>query len=171
MIQPRLILTLTVLSILPATLTGCAGYVAGDQFDPSIKTISIPIFKNKTFDRKLEFQLTEALIKEIESRTPYRVAKSGTADTVLEGEIVEVERQWLSRTFTGGLTQETQLIVWVDFQWKDARTGKLIRKRTRLPGTGEYIPTYPVGQPIEVAKTRAVHELSQSIVAAMRRDW
>lgn len=160
-----------------ASVTGCTGkatiggYSTGEDFDESIRSIAVPIFENRTFYRETEFKLTEALAKEIEARTPYKVTKAGSADTALTGTVINVTQRMLSRDRGTGLPQEVQVTVVVSFEWKDLRTGKVIRQRSRFEGTGEAISTYPAGEPIEVAKISAIQELAKQIVSVMRNDW
>ena len=58
---------------------GCAsdpsrGYSFGHAYDDSIRTVAVPIFDNRTQARGLEVLITEAIIKQIETRTPWAVA-------------------------------------------------------------------------------------------------
>ena len=75
--------------LLSATLTsGCAtdpteGYSAVSPFPSGISTVCVEIFKNNTFDREVEFELADAIIKQIEARTPYKVTPPARADTIL----------------------------------------------------------------------------------------
>ena len=50
---------------------GFLGYGSGEEFDESIRSVAVPIFENRTFYRETEFRLADALVKEIEHRTPY----------------------------------------------------------------------------------------------------
>ena len=158
------------LSICGFVLAGC-GYRAGDLYDDSIGTVAVPIFENRTFYRDVEFKLTEALIKQIETRTPYKVASESAADSILTGTITRVDKRLLSRQFDTGLPQEVQVIIIASFEWKDLRTGRIMRKRSRVEGTGEYVPTHPVNEPFEAARHGAVDVLSSEIVSALRSDW
>ena len=150
---------------------GFLGYSAGEDFDDEIRTVAVPVFDNHTFYRETEFRLTEALTKEIEHRTPYKVTPAAGADTMLSGTILSVDQRLLSRTFEGGLTQEAQVTVTVELEWKDLRSGEIIRQRSRLSGTGEYIPPRGVGEAFEVGEHEAVAELAREIVSLMRSDW
>jgi hypothetical protein len=151
-------------------ISGC-GYHAGDLYDTSIQTIAVPIFENRTFYRDVEFRLTEALTKQIESRTPYKVAEESSADTILTGTITRVDKRLLSRQFNTGLPQEVQVVVTASLEWKDLRTGRILRKRGRIEAAGEYIPTRPVAEPFEAARHAAIDRLAHEIVAVMRQDW
>lgn len=153
-----------------AGLAGCS-YSAKELYDTSFRTVHVQVLANRSWEREVEFKLTEALAKEIEARTPYKVTRSGAADTMITGTVLAVDRQALSRTFNTGVTQEAQVIVTVSFEWKDLRTGKILRKRSQMTGSGEYVPTRPISETFEVGLRTAVNELSRDIVSVMRSDW
>ena len=161
----------TMLLLASSTLLTACGYTQTELFDTQYQTVATPIFENKSFERDVEFQLTEALTKELELRTPYKVVNRTTAETVLSGTITSVRHKLLSRTFEGGIAQEIQLIVNVSYEWKDTKTGKVIRKRGQLSGTGEYLPARGTSEPIEVAKHQAVAEIARDLVSSLRKDW
>ena len=154
-------------------LGGCgfSGYRFADTFDDQVRSIAVPIFKNRSFYRDTEFGLTEALIKEIEARTPWKVAGAEAADTLLTGTIIHVDQRALSRRIGTGLTQEAQVVVVARIEWKDVRTGKILRQMDQVRGTGEYVPTSPVGEPFEIARQTAIAELSRDIVSQLRDGW
>lgn len=69
---------------------GCGYHVAGkaNQLPPALHTIAVPTFSNGTIYFKVEQQLTRALIRELISRTKYRVVSSpGGADAVISGRV------------------------------------------------------------------------------------
>ncbi len=147
------------------------GYRNTALFDPNIDTVAVEIFENQTFERGVEFDLTEALVKEIELRTPYKVVSRSRAQTVITGTIDTVRRSVLSREFEAGVPQELQVTVTTSFEWKDLRSGRVLRERGRISGTGEFIPTQPVTEPFEHGQHTAVAELARDIVSVMRDDW
>src|SRR5262245_64996749 len=65
-----------------------------------VKTVAVPIFKTKDYRRGVEFALSKALVNQIEMRTPYKVVERGKADTVMEGEIVEIKGQTIRQERT-----------------------------------------------------------------------
>lgn len=168
----------TAMCALALSCTGCNstggglfGYTGQALYPEGVRTVAVEIFDNKSFERGVEFDLTEAVAKEIERRTPYKITHRSTADTVLTGTVYNVTRQSLSRTFDGGIPQEVQVVVSAQFQWKDLRSGEVLRARDSLSGTGEHVPTRPVSEPYELAQHTAVQELADAIVSVMRRDW
>ena len=157
--------------VVVASCVGGCGYHAGGLFDESISTVAVPIFENRTFFRGVEFDLTEALAKEIESTTPYKVTSESEADSVLTGTITRVEKRALSRQIGTGVPQEVQVVVVASIEWKNLRTGQIMRKRSRVEGTDEFVPTHPVGEPFETARRGAIDRLATQIVSTMRQDW
>ena len=159
-----------------ATLVGCAsdptkGYSTESSFPDDVRSVAIPIFENHTLFRDVEFDLTDALIKEIEARTPYKVLSSAKADTVLLGRIVRVEMNQLSRSRVTRLSEEVLLTVTIDFEWKDLRTDAPLLERTGFSGHGLFVPSTPTGEPIELGQFSAVQGLARDIVAEMRSNW
>ena len=76
-----------------AFLSGCGYHTSNHaqvKLPSGIDTIAVPIFANKTNSYRAEQVLTQAVVREFTSRSPYRVlAKDdGTADAVLHGTVV-----------------------------------------------------------------------------------
>ncbi len=151
-------------------LAGC-GYEQGGVFTSSVRTVAVPIFDNQSFYRGLEFELTEATIKQIELRTPYKVVSQDVADTVLHGTIRRVEQTLLSRGDDGGLPQELELRVLLDMEWLDARTGQPLRSCEGFEVVGHYIPSRPIGQPLDEAVHSVAQRAADRAVMMMRDAW
>lgn len=161
---PYCLLALTLL------LTGC-GYSTTELYPTQYNTVTVPNFDNRSNDRNVEFTLREALIKEIEQRTPYKaVSGTGLSDTQLTGTVVRVDRKLLSRDADVGLPQEIEIIVTVDFQWKDLRTGEVIRGYRGLSAAGQFVPNRTVGEFDDDGVRLAVSRLASDIVSRMRED-
>ena len=84
--RPRICFLLGLL----ASLAGCAGYQIGSEslYPCHIRTVYVPVFTSISFRRNLGEQLTEAVAKEIESKTPYKVVGDPSADSILTGRII-----------------------------------------------------------------------------------
>jgi len=147
------------------------GYASTSVYSKSISTVAVPIFANQTYGRDIEFELTDALIKEIESRTPYKVTSEAQADSIVLGQVRNVQLDQLSKSRLTGLSEEVILSVTIDFQWKDLRSGKVIVERKAFAGHGLFVPSRPTGEPIELGRFAAVQQLARDIVAEMRSDW
>ena len=161
-----LIFAVILLSLVP----GC-GYTHREMFPQEFQSISVPIFENKTFYQGYEFDVTEAVCKEIELRTPYKVTSLEGADTQLKGSIVSVNQVLLSTTSEANLPQELEYRIFIDFEWKNLRTGKVIRDRKGFEAVGRYVPTAGVNEFGAVGQHEAAQALATAIVGAMRADW
>lgn len=167
---PNALIALVALSVL--FLTGC-GYSTKELYPTAYTTVAVPNFENLTFTREVEFELREALIKEIEQRTPYKVVRApGAADTLLEGTVTEVRRSLVSRQEGTGVPQEVEFTVVIDFVWRDLRTGEDLRGYQGFSATGQYVPVSGAGEFEAAARHRAVQRLATDIVSTMRdQGW
>ncbi len=158
------------IALLVGTLAGC-GYESHELFPQDVHTIAVPIFQNRTFYRGVEFDLTEALVKQIELRTPYKVTDPGRADTIIQGAVVRVDQRRLSRRAQGGVPQELEVEITVDFEWRNQTTSEVLRQRRGYTAVGRYVPTDPVAEPFEVAQHAAAQRLAEDIVSILAADW
>ena len=158
----------TLIAVIGA-MGGC-GYSSKSLYTTAYKTVAVPIFKNKTFRKEMEFRLTEAIDKNIEMRTPYKiVGDRKQADTVLVGEIVSAEEAVLSNRSGVNLPRETEVILTVSFTWSDARTGRVLLKRDEFVRQATEIPQ--LGERIADAQQRAIEEAAYGIVSQMQKDF
>jgi hypothetical protein len=103
------------------------GYKTAPQYDRSIRTVRVPIFENKTFLRGLEFELTEAVVKEIEKKTPWKVVE-GDADAELRGTIIGMPKRVILPNQLNEVRQ-ADLTLSVEVAWFDLRTGQPVPPR------------------------------------------
>jgi hypothetical protein len=185
-----------------AMLPGCAswdghfelfGYTTRPMYDLSIRTVYVPIFKNQTFNRGLEFQLTQAVIREIESKTPYKVVQCReAADTELLGNIVN-KNKGVSNVNQLGETRSADVTLSVELVWRDLRTGAVGGVLSQpIPGKpgdppppalpvgapappvlGQSMATYTpeIGESTASATKQLVDRLSVQIVSMMEKPW
>ena len=158
------------------TAIGCAsdpteGYSSSPVFSTHIRTVAVPIFENESFHQGIEFELTDALIKEIEARTPYKVTTQPRADTILTGRIKTVKLDQLSKSRLTGLGEEVITSVTIDFEWKDWRTDAPLVARKSFSGHGLAVPSAPTSERLELGRMAAVQQLARDIVDEMRAAW
>ncbi len=172
--SPRTVrITIRTLALLLVTIiaAGCAGrdYRWQSLYRQDIQTVAVPIFTSKSFERGVELQLTQAVIQQIELRTPYKVVDQSRADTILEGEIVRVSQQMVSRDRRSTLPQEQLFVITVNFTWKDLRTGEVLKRQEAFEQTGAYYPT--LGEGRTAGRLDAIDELAVAIVRELEADW
>lgn len=163
-----LIVAATVIS-----LTGC-GYRAGSLTPTDIRSVHVEMFDNNTFRRGLEFQLTEAVQREIRKRTDIRLADKDKADSILSGTIVEFRgrvevRDVEDEVFTQDVT------IYVNYKWVERRTGRRLAEREKLSKTVRLYSTYGetagFGETIGFVASEPIRLVAESIVDGMFEDW
>jgi hypothetical protein len=155
--------------------TGC-GYTVGNNFSRDIKSVSVPIFENTTNRRGLEFQLTEAVQKEITKRAQFRLAKGLEADTRLKGKIVGFRKDVLGETRFDD-PRELQISLMVEVTWEDLRSGEVLAQQ-EIPLSTEAIPmsaqsefSPEVGQSLATSLSDAFQTMARKIVNLMETPW
>jgi hypothetical protein len=127
------------------------------------------MFQSREFRRGIEFQLTEALRKQIDRSTPYRNAPKEKADTILSGEVLEWREGTLGRGFLSDLPRETAGTLVIRYRWQDMRTGKLLVDEPRFVTTVTYVR--PVGETVYHARDLAVDQMARRVVETMEAPW
>jgi outer membrane lipopolysaccharide assembly protein LptE/RlpB len=173
-ICPRRMVPMVALAAL-LSLAGC-GYTFGPSTLPSVRTIHVPVFQTDSFRRNLDYLLTEAVQSEIKTRSGYRLADANTADTILEGRIVDIRKNPLSETRFDD-PREVQLMVGVQISWIDRRNGRVLQQQTfpigeQLAQHSSQVSFAPeVGQSLATAQQESVQRLAAQIVDLTEMPW
>jgi hypothetical protein len=163
---------------LPLLLPGCAGYQLGTEglYPRDVRTVCVPIFRSESFRRNLGERLTEAVCKEIERRSPYKVVNEANADSILTGTIVSEEKHLVLNTLNGD-PRDVQFTLRVHVSWID-RHGSKLREDGVVPlppevadiqGTADVVPE--VGQSDVVTQQEAINRVAKQIVDLMEAPW
>jgi hypothetical protein len=118
------------------------GYTTKPLYPCHIRTVYVPIFKNRTYRRGIEFDLTRAVVREIEAKTPYKVVSTSGADTELSGTIISLNKLVINRDQLNEI-REAETTLTVEIIWKDLRTQEILSAR-RPPVISPSIPGIPV---------------------------
>jgi hypothetical protein len=158
------------------SLASCAsnpgeGYAAVSPFPTTYRSVALPIFRNDSLMRGFERDLADALVKQVEQSTPYKVRSEAAADTALRGTITSVDLVQLSKDPTTGLANEMMVRMRVDFEWVDLRTGERIVSKSGVESSALFVPSYPAREPLELGRFVAVEQLARDLVAAMQSNW
>ena len=160
--------------LLAVATGGCgstSGYAMQSRFPKEYRTVAVDVFRNETFDRPLNGELTEAVIKEVQSMTPYRIAPESRADTLLRGTVKRRNLRELSKSRGTGLSEEVLYEVEVDWEWIDQRTGKVIVARNAFKASALFVPSRPSAEPTEIGRLAVVQNLAADIVANLQGNW
>lgn len=157
-------------------LVGCSGdprqgYSMGSAFDRRISSVEVRIFDNLSFNHGMEVRLADAIVKEIQTQTPWQVRTGSLAQTTLTGAITDVRLRARSVARETGLVQEQAVEVTLDFQWRDNRSGEVLASRRGVRATETFVPTLGASERIEIGENAAVQEAAREVVAALRSGW
>ncbi|MCA9279628.1 MAG: hypothetical protein H6815_10255 [Phycisphaeraceae bacterium] len=147
------------------------GYEPGSAHATDVQTVAVELFENQTFSRGTEVMLADALNKEIQLRTPWRIASPETADTVLQGVITREDLVPLTTGRETGMVQEMAVRLVTEFTWRDQRSGQVRVSRRSFIAAETFIPSRRVGERIDIGRLGAVQELASAIVGELRADW
>ncbi len=159
-------------------LPGCRLYQFGADglFPSNIHTVYLPIARNDTFRHDLGVRLTEALVKEIERRTPYKVTGDPNADSTLICQIMTERKQVLTETDTDD-PRALNSIISVKALWTNRR-GQLLMNNRVVPADdpaisfGQEVRFVPeAGQSVDTANQRLIENLAERIVSQMEIRW
>ena len=158
------------------TSLGCAGYQVGNHtlYRPDVQTIHVPIFHSTSFRFGLGEQLTEAVVKEIQLKTPYRVVCASDADSILTGRIISEAKTILAED-VNDVPRNIGTDMVAQVRW-ESRSGDLLRDNLvalppilQISQTANLIPEG--GQSVATAHDRAIQQLAEQIVAQLEYPW
>ncbi|MGA2915611.1 MAG: LptE family protein [Sedimentisphaerales bacterium] len=150
--------------------SGCSGYSSKSLYQPDIKSVYVEMFDNTTFWRDLEYDLTDAVAKRIETDTPYKIISDRSkADTVLSGKITSIGSSPLTLEPQTGRALENQAEVTADFTWKDLKTGQYLLPNSTATATASYSNFQDQGY--DYATKVAANKLAERIVEQMQVGW
>jgi hypothetical protein len=123
------------------------GYTTQPNYDTCIKTVYVPIFNNEVITdsvrRGIEVDLTKAVVREIELKTPYKVVSDRCrADTELIGRVVNLNKDVLNRNPLNEI-REGQTTLTVEITWRDLRTGEILSRPRPAGAVMTAIPGQP----------------------------
>lgn len=158
--------------------SGCAAYQLGSAslYNPNIRTVYIPVVRNETFRHDLGVQLTEALQKSVEARTPYKVVANPSADSTLTCRVTSQTKRVIVEANTDE-PRALENMLSVELTWTDRQGNLLMENRFVPPGElafyfiqgADFVPEG--GQSIATSQMRAVEQLADQIVSQMEVRW
>jgi hypothetical protein len=150
---------------------GCGVYsFSGSGLPSHIKTVAVPVFENRTTEYGIKENLTAELIDALIRDGRLRVVGKETADSVIEGTIVDYREQ--AYTFDRSENVQEYIVrIYVAVTYRDVKNRKAIWSEERMEGWG----TYDVqGDPVEdedIGRERAIAKLVEDIVNKSLAGW
>ncbi|MFA5784981.1 MAG: LPS assembly lipoprotein LptE [Phycisphaerae bacterium] len=130
----------------------------------------VKMFDNKSFERGVEYDLTDALAKRIEAETPYKVVSSiDRADSVISGYIANAGRGVLTTERETGRPMEKEIVLTARVDWKNLKTGQYLLEGQEAIASASWSEWQNQG--IEYSSALAANKLAERIVELMETSW
>ena len=158
--------------------TGCIGYQvgAGSLYAPDVSTVYVPMIDSDSYRRDLGERLTEAVIKEIELKTPYKVVGTPDADSILSARLLtDTRRTLIENAYDDPRLSEVELraeVTWLNrrrLPIAPAQSVVVPPELIVISQTSNLIPE--IGQSVATSQQKAIERLAQQIVSTMEAPW
>lgn len=160
--MPRALATL----LLAALALGGCGYSTRGNLPDHIKSVAVPIFKNRTAQGGLETVITSGVVNAFSGRL--RVVPPDQADSILEGEITGYNAEGLAFSRTATITAY-RITYSFSIEFRDLRRNVVLWKDASLTATSDFAVQGSVADSIarEVgASGQVAEEVGRRIVNA-----
>jgi outer membrane lipopolysaccharide assembly protein LptE/RlpB len=163
--------------LLVTTLTGCGYHQAGSatHIPANVRTLSVPIFATKVQAFHTEMAFTQATIRELNTRTKYRIlnADSTDADATLHGTILTQTVAPL--TYDASTGQSSSYLVTITAKvLLTAHDGRVLYRNDSILYREQYQSTQDLNGFIQedgYAVQRVAREFAQAIVSDMLESF
>ncbi|MGI9429327.1 MAG: LPS assembly lipoprotein LptE [Bythopirellula sp.] len=146
------------------------------MYAPDVRTVYVPMIETNSFRRNLGERLTEAVVKEIELKTPFKVVGTPDADSVLAVRMIDDTKR-LTIENQNDDPRALELAMNVEVTWLNRRRAPL-RLPNTIPLPAELLPILSTaallpesGQSMATAQQQAIVRLAQQIVSTMEEPW
>ena len=172
------ILTGILLVVALVQFVGCAAYRIGSEslYAADVNTVYVPMIESTSFRRDLGERLTEAVIKEIELKTPFKVVGTPNADSILSARLVQDTKRVIVENQNDD-PRAVELNLYAQITWLNRRRQPICIPATvplppELVSIGQTSTLLPeAGQSVATAQQQAIERLAQQIVSTMEEPW
>ena len=145
----------------------CTGWSTKPFTIDGLEKVHVPFFKNNTFFRRLEQDLTREVIARIHERPDLILADEKAADLIIKGTIIDYRLNVLSEDDNDRVIQAAATTV-VEVQIVRASNGKVLRKAV-LRDSAEYFDLF--NQSLELTRSESFNTLSRKVVALLEEGF
>ncbi len=160
------------------TLTGCGYHAVGSatHLPANVRTLAVPIFTTRVQAYHTEMDFTQAVIRELNTRTKYRVinsADSDSADAILRGTILNQSVAPL--TYDSSSSQTSSYLITITAKVVlTAHDGHILYRNDAIVYHEQYQSTQDLSGFIQedgYAVKRIARDFSQSLVSDMLESF
>ncbi|MHC4941909.1 MAG: LPS assembly lipoprotein LptE [Planctomycetota bacterium] len=144
----------------------CTGWSLEPYTIEGLNKVYVPYFKNDTFYRRIEHDLTRQVIARIQSRPDLFLTDENSAELVIKGRIIDYQQRVLSENRNDIVTSASATIS-VEIKVVRARDGKVLKSEV-LRDTAQFDQV--LNETLETAQREAFFVLSQRIVDLLEEE-
>lgn len=177
-VRSQFVLCCAVAGLCLPALAGCIGYHAGTNslYAADVATVYVPMIESDSYRRDLGERLTEAVVKEIELKTPYKVVNTPDADSVLSARLMtDTRKRIIQNGFSDPRVSETDLraeVNWINRRRQPMAPVQMIPVPTELLAISQTSNLISeAGQSVATSQQQAIQRLAQQIVGTMEAPW
>jgi outer membrane lipopolysaccharide assembly protein LptE/RlpB len=158
------------LAALAVTVIAGCGYTNKSLFPNDVGSVYIEMFDNRTFRRGIEYTLSDALAKRMESDTPYKIVSNrDRTDSVMDGQLVVIAESILTLERETGQALEKEVVLTATVNWKNLRTGRMMINNQSITAAASYSEF--LNQDFTYGSSLAANKLAEKIVEVMQNNW
>ncbi len=154
-------------------VSGC-GYKLGEVRPTamrSVRTLSVPNFKNDTFESRVEVLFADAAVKRLQQDATYRLVNSNEADAILSCTITSIESASLRSLVSDVLaTREFGLIVNAKYEVIDQSSGAILMQGS-VSGKSSFFSGNDLQTSKQQALSNAALDLADKLTAQVTEGW
>lgn len=152
--------------VLAAVLLAGCGYSTRGSLPDHIKTVAVPIFKNRTLEPGVESAITSGVVNAFSSGGRVKVVPLDEADAILQGEVVGYSLDGLSFD-TNANVRAYRLRVVLNVEFRDVRRSAMLWRQEGLSETSDFQVAGQVSDTIargQGAVQQAAAEIGRKVV-------
>ena len=163
--------------LIPALLlTGCGYHAVGSatHIPANVRTLAVPVFATRAQQFHTEFAFTQAVVRELDTRTHYQVVqRNAPADATLQGTILSEVASPLTYDSSSGQTS-SYLVTITAKVVLTATDGHVLYENDALPFREQYQSTQSLSgfiQEDSPAVQRLARDFAQTLVSSMLESF
>jgi len=148
-------------------LLGGCGYTVHGTLPAHIKTVAVPIFRNRTRQPAVESLVTRAVVEAFSTNGRLRVVNTGEADAILDGEVVNYGVTSIAFDKDANVSLY-RVFVTVNLVLRDVKRNTILFRQAEVREQADFRVQAAVSQTISLEETAlrtAATDIGRAIVA------
>ncbi len=160
------------LLLLPLLYSGCAGYRLGSMLPRDIRSVHVPIPRNLTEEPRLETELSNAVLAQLQRDGSLAITDGTTADATLHIEVTRLTLEPLSRDADNrARPNEYRILLDAQVELIRKRDGAALVRSGTLQGRSTFEFAGDLSSARRAALPAASEDLARHIVSAVTEAW